>query len=592
MSEANRERARVLGVFRGGVDLDVLRVMMQWEKADVASLAGELVETGLATPNRYDHLTLNPALCPYLRGRMDAAERGALTARWVEAMREYAGFLEQQQHQNIEVAATLTVLELPNLFALLDLVKFEGDPEATIGLATSLYSLLQVLGKPRLLERVGQVRDAAAAALGDAWNHARFQAARTFIEQQLEGGRLREAFEGAQQLLQRVRKAGEEAYPGADYDLAGACWVLARVMKTAGGLEQALPLLDEARRRSEAVEEREPGRGAAWMASYCIADQGECLCELGRLDEAAAAYEESIRRCEKINNVRQVAVAKGNLGTVRMRQRRYPEALEAHAEAREWFTQLDEPGSVAVSWHQTGNVYQKVGRPEAAEDAYRRSLAIDVQLGDVAGQASTLAQLGMLYDDALGRTEEAVAFLQQAVDKCVEIGNVAGEGMIRNNLAIRLRKLRRLDEARQEILRAIECDAQFGHASEPWKAWAILADIETDAGNPDAAAEANRKAIDGYLAYRRDGGENHNPDGRISLAVTERLLSGDPAAAESLLQQQAPKFEAAGFGGFIHALQAIVAGSRDPTLADAPDLSYTMAAEILLLIESLEKPRA
>ena len=74
--------------------------------------------------------------------------------------------------------------------------------------------------------------------------------------------------------------------------------------------------------------------------------------------------------------------------------------------------------------------------------------------------------------------------------------------------------------------------------------------------------------------------------------MTERLLSGDPAAAESLLQQQAPKFEAAGFGGFIHALQAIVAGSRDPTLADAPDLSYTMAAEILLLIESLEKPRA
>ena len=47
-------------------------MMMQWEEADVASLAGELIATGLATPNRYNHLTLNPALCPYLRGRMDA----------------------------------------------------------------------------------------------------------------------------------------------------------------------------------------------------------------------------------------------------------------------------------------------------------------------------------------------------------------------------------------------------------------------------------------------------------------------------------------------------------------------------------------
>jgi hypothetical protein len=36
-------------------------------------------------------------------------------------------------------------------------------------------------------------------------------------------------------------------------------------------------------------------------------------------------------------------------------------------------------------------------------------------------------------------------------------------------------------------------------------------------------------------------------------------------------------------------LQAIVAGSRDRTLADAPDLPYRMAAEILFLIETLEQ---
>jgi hypothetical protein len=43
------------------------------------------------------------------------------------------------------------------------------------------------------------------------------------------------------------------------------------------------------------------------------------------------------------------------------------------------------------------------------------------------------------------------------------------------------------------------------------------------------------------------------------------------------------------FHPFIQALQAIVDGSRDRTLADAPDLDYTMAAEILFLIETLEK---
>src|SRR5205823_4969913 len=132
------DRARVLGVFQGGVDLDVLRTMMQWNEVDVGSLAVELIETGLATPNRYNHLTLNPALCPYLRVRIDAAERETLTARWVAAMRAYAGLLVRQRRQNTEVAATLTLLELPNLFALLDFVQRAGDGEATIELATLL----------------------------------------------------------------------------------------------------------------------------------------------------------------------------------------------------------------------------------------------------------------------------------------------------------------------------------------------------------------------------------------------------------------------------------------------------------------------
>ena len=117
-----------------------------------------------------------------------------------------------------------------------------------------------------------------------------------------------------------------------------------------------------------------------------------------------------------------------------------------------------------------------------------------------------------MYDDDLGRPEEAGGFFRQAADKYVEIARSwRTKAVARNNLAVALRKLRRLDEARQEIRRAIECDAQFGHAAEPWKSWAILADIETDAGNATAAAEAKRKAIACYLAYRRDGGENHSP---------------------------------------------------------------------------------
>ena len=591
LSPANRERARVLGVFHGGVGLTVLRVMMQWEE-EVTSLAGELIATGLATPSRYHHLTLNPALCPYLRGRMGAAEREALTARWVEAMRGYAGFLEQQSNQNAELAAALTVLELPNLFVLLDFTQRAGNAEAAIGLATSLYRLLQFAGKPRLLERVGQVRDAAAAALGDVWNRARFEATRTSIEQQLAGGVLREALVGAQALLERVRAAGEQTYPEADYDLAGACWLLARVLKTTGGPEQALPLVQEARQRFEAIAKEQANKAAERMASVCFAEMGDCLHDLGRFEEAVAAYEENIQCAEQLGDVRQVAVGKGQLGTVRKDQGLYPEALRAYEGARERFTQLDEPGSVAVCWHQTGMAYQDAGKPEEAEDAYRKSLAISVSLRDVASQARTLLQLGNLYQDALDRPEEAADLLRQAAHKYVEIGDAANEGRARNNLANTLRKLCRLDQARQEIYRAIECKAQYGHGAQLWTTWDILGDIETDTGNPAAAAEAKQEAIACYLAYRRDGGENHTNVGRVALVVTQALLTGHRAAASSILDQVAadPALPSDAHP-FIQVLQAIVAGSRNRSLADNPDLHYSMAAETLFLIEVLENGR-
>jgi len=595
LSPANRERVRALGVFHGAVDLDVLRVMMDWEAADCAALGLNLIGTGLATADDYNHLTLNPALCPLLRERLAPADIADLSARWVGAMRQYVGFLYQQRSQQAEVAATLTVLGLPNLFALLDLVQAAGEAEVTIALATSLYSLLQHLGRPRLLARVGQVREAAARALGEgagaAWDHARFEAELTRIEQQLASGRLRESHTGAQALLQRARAAGGAAYPDADYDLAVACFLLARVLQTAGAAGPALPLLDEARQGFEAIARDRENQAAEGMASVCLAEQGDCLCNLGRLDESVAAYEENIRRAERLGDERQVAVGQGQLGTVRLQQRRYPEALDADAQARARFARLGEPGTVAIYWHQTGMAWQESGNPGAAEDAYRESLAIKVRLGDVAGQASTLGQLGNLYQYVLNRPEESVPFYRQAADLYVQIGDEANEGRARGNLADTLRRLGRLDEARLEVQRKIEGDTPFGHAAQPWTTWSILANIESAAANPAAATAARTQARAAYLAYRRDGGENHNPSGRLALVLTEPLSARDPAAAQSLLRQLAadPQYPDR-LRPFLAALTAIAAGSRDPALAESPDLDHTESAEVLLLIETLAAP--
>ena len=100
---------------------------------------------------------------------------------------------------------------------------------------------------------------------------------------------------------------------------------------------------------------------------------------------------------------------------------------------------------------------------------------------------------------------------------------------------------------------------------------------------------ARDQARAAFLAYRHDGGENHSGAGRLALAVTVYLKTGDPAAARSLLRQTAadPGCSDDQSRAFIQTLDAIATGSRDPALADAPGLHWEMAAEVQLLLETL-----
>ncbi len=206
---------------------------------------------------------------------------------------------------------------------------------------------------------------------------------------------------------------------------------------------------------------------------------------------------------------RSIAADKGQLGTVRMLQQRYEEALAAYQEALKLFDALGEPGSVAVlgiksAWY-TGT-HDSLNR---LSEPIGKHSPLKVQQQNRSGEARSLHELGNLYDD-MGRLEEAVAFYRQAADIYVTLSDLMHEGAARNNLAGTLMTLQRYDEARQELQRAIECKKPFGHAAEPWKTWALLHDLEQATGNAPAAADAWQQAVQCYLAYRRDGGESQH----------------------------------------------------------------------------------
>jgi tetratricopeptide (TPR) repeat protein len=580
-----RQAIRPLGVFRGGGRLEALAHVMGVDVDRAHTIAIALIEVGLADDAGDGHLHLDPALAPYLWAELDAEDRGAVQARWAEAMHWLVLSLYQQLFKDARLALNLTVLELPNLLEWLPWLEAHATPEQVVGVATRLESLVEPLGRPQALAQVVAVRERAARSLG-GWSHALFEAESTRGERLLDAGDLPGAHAAAQTLLERALSAGEQAYAVADYDIATAHLLLGQVLQRGGQAAQALPLLREAQRRFQDLADV-GNEDASGMVSVAISSQGACLKDLGRLEEAAEAYEEAIQREGDLDDLRGIAVSKGELATVRLYQGRYDEALSAHEEARELFQRLGEPISVAGGWHQIGMIYRRTSRYPQAERAYRKALAIKVQQKDRVGEASTLNELGTLYA-VMGRLEEAVTFYRQAANLCVSLNDLRHEGLTRGNLAKALAKLGRYSEARPEALRAIACNRPFGHVAEPWKTFDILHTIERAAGHAQAAAEARLQAIEAYLAYRRDGGEPQSIGGTWCEAVPQAILQGQHAVVSRELSELAQQDIPASAKALIHRLQSILAGSRDPALAADPALDYDDAAELRLLLERLE----
>jgi tetratricopeptide (TPR) repeat protein len=581
-----RDKIKPLALFHGGANLMILSYVLNVDKEALKQMAQALIEVGLAEMMDYGHLRLDPALPNHLLGQMSAAEQEQARSRWAEGMRELARLLHQQHFQDAQLAAQLTLLELPNLLALIEWAQGALMPEEMVGLSGNLETLLARLGRPQALAQATRVREHTAQALG-AWSQAQFESLRQGIDRMLGQGRLPEAKASAEKLLDRALSAGEAAYSGAPYDIAAAHFLFGRTLRKTGAAEAALTPLNEARRRFQALADA-GYINAERAASNTISEAAGCLLHLGRYDEAAADYEEGIRGAEKLGDQRGTAVTRGNLGTVRLYQKRYGEALESFKEALGIFESLGEPDSVGIGWHQIGMAHREAGQFERAEQAYRKSLAIKVQRQERSGEAASLNELGILYRQ-MGRLEEAATLHRQAADIYTRFQDQRSEGGVRNNLANTLIGLQRYGEARRELRRGFECIKPFGHAAEPWKAWSILHDLEQATGDAQAAEAARRQAIDSYLAYRRAGGESQSYQAELFTLVFHAIEQGAATEAEQYLDEWSEENDSLRAKTLIAKLQCILRGDRAPALAADPNLDYCSAVELELLLEALEK---
>ena len=450
------------------------------------------------------------------------------------------------------------------------------------GKANDIEQLLKNLNYPQALAEVTSIRQQATQQL-EEWNCAGFVSEHHTIGNLFEQGDLQQALVLAQKLLQKCEQAGAEAYTGADFDLAMSISVLGTVLMENGAVDEALPYFQQAQQHFEALG----GERGDHMVFFSLKKRGDCLFAWGQLEQAVAIYEEAIKGAEKRNAIRDIARGKAQLASVRREQKDYLAALQGHYEALELFQQLDGSRSVAAALHNIGMVHREQKQFKQAESTYRQALSINTQYRNRVNEAASLGELGSLYRE-WNRLEQAMDYYRQAMAIYSKLGNKAGEGGQRNNLAATLIQLNRLDEARPELLRAIECKKGLGHAAEPWLELHNLHNLEKADNNPQAAAQAREQALQAFLDYRRDGGENHSGAGRLALDVLKAIQQGATAEIEQVIEQLLEQDNWQEHKTFLYSLQAILAGKRDPALAEDNEMRYDLVAELKILLEQLQ----
>ena len=168
LTPETQEQIRVLAMFQGGAHWKIAHMMLGRPSDDsetVPAIFRELIAFGLGENMGYGHLRLDAALPAYLLGQMTPVEQEEMRARWAEAMRGLLDFLYEQRLHDAQMAAQVTLLELPNLLALLDWLRDKLPPEELVCTAGRVETLVAPLGRPQVLAGVVAVREAAAARL-------------------------------------------------------------------------------------------------------------------------------------------------------------------------------------------------------------------------------------------------------------------------------------------------------------------------------------------------------------------------------------------------------------------------------------------
>lgn len=421
-----------------------------------------------------------------------------------------------------------------------------------------------------------------------AWTRSDFLAQEAEVRAILQSNDAAAAVDKAEKLQRQSLRSGDAAYLEAPLDIASSYLLLGQSLRQYGAAQLALQPLSEAQRRF-AILTTWGGSEAAQFQIRAISLQGKCLRDLGRLPEAATAFEQAIHYASHSRLEAATAINLVELATTYLQMGHFGDALNEYQDALALIRKLNDTEMMVAILQQMGIAYTELAQFNRAEKAFVEAWKLCEERQDRVRAADTLTELGNLWN-VQGGLQEAINFYEQAALAYVELGDAPREGVIRSNMADALIKLERFDDAKRALSRAVECEAPQGHAAEPWKTWNILRRLHEATGHPQESTEAYDRALDSYTAYRQAGGASQSAWAPVCTLAVDAILSNTKEEAHGVIADLLRRSDLLPADqACIATLAKIIDGERDIDLAHNPQLSYLDSAELLLLLESLSR---
>lgn len=598
LGPAQRALLPRLAPFEGGALERTLTMIAGFSEAEWAELRPALEQAALLQVEQVDDsvttpfLRFHPILTPYLRGLPGAADPARET-RFAQGYAALAHTMYQADNRSPIQARAIVQRELPNLRRALDLLLAAGEMEIVAGFADSLVHFLNMFGQRRVIQELRRRVGQAAQSAGDTLSNADYLRESGLGEDAYQRGELRDALARFRRLLARIEALPEGGPLGrGSYAHSQTLGRTARCLEAGGNpsaaeqhLRAALAIMDRL------LADQPDNLSYQHQRNGMLADLGDVLQEQGKYQDSKSVYEASLDGAKQTNNLRQQAVALGQLGMLALVQRNYAEATQRYQEALQLFQPLGEPASEAVIWHQLGTVAQRQRQWDEAERCYKASLALKEQLGDATGAARTCNHLAMIAESA-SRPGEAEGWYKRALAT-----NALPEAIVAtlcNNLAgLLLNEVKagraaqpRLSEARTYAERALAIMETLDLSSEPWNTLQILADIADLDGHPAEAQGYRRRARETFAAFPGNRWHIDRQHGPL-IAALAAAARGD-AQTRAAVEQALPQLEAKGWQ-IGAATQRLWAGERDwHSLCEQIDSNSALL--LLRVLEELGQP--